>query len=239
VQSHASAAGNRLPSGEVRRTGQALDVVVKHVELPRQLDQRCVLLREPASAQARSYRLLRHRLLTGPDPRVIAVTSAVDGEGKTTCAINLALCIADETFAKVLLLEANPRRPSIARAFGMPTLLESANGGSDAVGTSRRHVFGLPSPRMHVASAFACAVDHGGLDRVLLSVSLQDLREVYDYIIVDTASVLDSADADVACECADGVVVVARARSSRRGTVERAINQLSPAPICGVVLLDV
>ena len=49
---------------------------------------------------------------------------------------------------------------------------------------------------------------------------------------------LESADADVVCECADGVLIAARAAKSRRGSLMRAIGQLRPAPICGVVLLD-
>jgi Mrp family chromosome partitioning ATPase len=162
------------------------------------------------------------------------------GEGKTTCAVNLALCIAEETLASVLLLEANPRRPSVARVFGMGPLPESAREGiGDAAWTSQYRIFAFRGPRLHVASASACAVHTGGLDRLLLDVALRDLRAMYDYIIVDTASVLESADADVACECADGVLVAARARESRRGPLERAIEQIRPANICGLVLLDV
>src|SRR5215471_6287782 len=52
-----------------------------------QLDPRVVLLRDPTSEAARSFRLLRHRLHGMGDPRVIALTSARSGEGKTTCAV--------------------------------------------------------------------------------------------------------------------------------------------------------
>jgi succinoglycan biosynthesis transport protein ExoP len=217
--------------------GRSSQLVVQHVDLTGKLDPRCVVLREPMSPQARSYRLLRHRLLTHFDPRVVAVTSALVGEGKTTCAINLALCIAEETLASVLLLEANPHRPSLAQVFGMATLLEGAREGNGDAPRAPR-VFALRGPRLHVASAHACAVEHARLDRLLFGAALRDLREAYDYIIVDTASVLESADADVACECADGVIVTARARKSRRGSLERAIEQLRPATICGVALLD-
>jgi Mrp family chromosome partitioning ATPase len=164
------------------------------------------------------------------------VTSALKGEGKTTCAINLALCIADETFARVLLLEANRQRPSLARVFGVPTLHD---GGSDLATTSRHRVLGSSGPRLHIASALAYATHCGGLDRALFGGALHELREVYDYIVVDTASVLESADVDVAAECAGGVIVAARAGRSRRGPLERAIAQLSPANVCGVVLLDI
>jgi Mrp family chromosome partitioning ATPase len=50
---------------------------------------------------------------------VIAVTSAGPAEGKTTCAMNLALAIAEEAMTRVLLLEANPLRPSLAQVFAL------------------------------------------------------------------------------------------------------------------------
>jgi succinoglycan biosynthesis transport protein ExoP len=237
--SHPASEPSLPPSAAVTGAGRP-QIVVQHVDLSGKLDPRCVLLREPMSLQARSYRLLRHRLLTHGDPHVVAVTSARVGEGKTTCAINLALCIAEETLASVLLVEANPHRPSLGQVFGIRTLLENAReGGGDATRTLQQRVFALRGPRLHVVSAPAGALQNARLDRVLFRVALRDLREAFDYIIVDTASVLESADADVACECADGVIVAARAKKSRRGSLRKAIEQLRPATISGVVLLDV
>src|SRR5262249_45989884 len=66
-------------------------IALEHADLPESLDARLVMLRDPTSSQARAYRALRHRLLSTPDIRVIAITSARPGDGKTTCAANLAL----------------------------------------------------------------------------------------------------------------------------------------------------
>jgi hypothetical protein len=117
--------------------------------------------------------------------------------------------------------------------------MASLPGFGDGETTPRYPVIALREPRLHVASAAACVAHNGVLDRLLLDVALRDLREAYEYIVVDTASVLESADADVACECADGVLVVARAATSRRGPLQRALAQIHPATICGLVLLDV
>jgi Mrp family chromosome partitioning ATPase len=225
-------------------TGSALarrepSVVLEEAELPSSLDARLVVLSEPSSARARSYQLLQHRLLALSDPRVISVTSAWPGEGKTTCAANLALTLADEAFARVLLIEANVRRPALAQAFGfdpedsfMDRLVRNGDAASPylvaAIRGSRLHVAAL---RLDISKALR-------VDRLLLGLAISQLRCSYDYIVIDSASLFESADADVAGECADGVIVTARAAKSRRNGLRRAVQQLSPANVLGVVLLD-
>src|SRR4051812_33115113 len=67
-------------------------------------DHRLILLRDPDSARAASFRVLRHRLEQRGNPRTIAVTSAEEGEGKTTCAANLAMALGECERARVLLV---------------------------------------------------------------------------------------------------------------------------------------
>jgi Mrp family chromosome partitioning ATPase len=215
-------------------------IELEHVSLPDTLDSRLLILSEPGSERARSYRLLRHRLFSHGDPRIIGVTSAHPGEGKTTCALNLALAIAEDTMTRVLLLEANLRRPSLGRIFNLApseSLIESI---------TRLTVVGPPYPvvsisgtRLHVAVLPETPLEGGGrLDRTLFAVALSDLRDAYDYIVIDAAAVLESGDVDVVGECSSGVIVVARAGRSRKGDMRRAIAQLAPAPVLGSVLID-
>src|SRR5262245_27156568 len=75
------------------------------------------LLHDPMSAAATSYRVLAHRRRRAGDPRIIAVTSARRSEGKTSCAANLAVALAEQGRTMVLLCEANRQRPSLARVF--------------------------------------------------------------------------------------------------------------------------
>jgi Mrp family chromosome partitioning ATPase len=228
-----------VPSLRPGSTDEPAEDVDEHWWAPDDIDDRCVVLREPASPQARGFRLLRHRLLAESDPHIVSVTSAVGGEGKTTCAVNLALCMAEETFASVLLLEANPCRPSLAQVFDLAALRNGPPANtSKAAGAPVPQVYALPGTQLRIATVSACAVRQGRLDRVLLDVAMRELRETYEYVVIDTASVLESADANIACECADGVVVTARAAISRRSTLQRALDQLRPASVCGIVLLD-
>jgi Mrp family chromosome partitioning ATPase len=197
------------------------------------------MLREGASARARSYRLLRHRLLSSGDPRVIAVSSARPKEGKTTCAANLALAIAEDALTSVLLLEANLLRPALGGMLGFEpppgAVAEMARCGRAA---PPYPVAALDGAHIHVAALPGAPVHTARLDRTLFSVALLDLRSAYDYIVVDAASVLESGDTDVVGECSDGVLVVARSAESRKADLRVALRQLQPATVLGIVLLD-
>lgn len=219
--------------------GGAHTEVHELVEIPVDVDPRLVMLYGHATEQARAYRLLRHRLLSLGDPRVIAVSSAKPGEGKTTCAANLGLALADETLARVLLIDANLKRPSLAEAFGF----EPSDSFMERLVTSRDVtppylVAAVRGTRLHVAALPQQRPRPGHVDRLLLTAALHDLRSDYDYIIIDSASVFESADADVVGECADGVLLTARAGSTRKSSIEAAIHQLSPSTVFGTVLLD-
>ncbi len=239
------AAATNLPPAEphekiVRANERSSPIVIlEEVELPRPLDQRLAVLLDPDSPQARSYRLLQHRLIATSDPHVITVTSARQGEGKTTCAANLALTLAGEAFARVLLVEANTLRPDLARAFGFrpaDSFINRLVQERDA--KPPYFVARIRGSRLHIAALQVDSTQDGRLDRLLLSLAISELRNFYQYIVLDAASVFDSADADMAGECADGVIITARARKSRRSELRRAIAQLSPTPVLGVVLLD-
>jgi Mrp family chromosome partitioning ATPase len=213
--------------------------ILDEVDLPLDADPRLVLLTEPDSPRSRSLRLLRHRLLAHADPRVIAVTSAEPGEGKTTAAVNLALCLADETMARVLLIEGNMRRPALGPVFGFEPSESFVGRMIEQRDSSPPYsVAAILGTRLQVAALGASLPVGARLDRMLLAVALQELREAFDYVVIDAASVLESADADVAAECADGVILTARVNKSKKSALRRAVEQLSPARVLGTVLFD-
>jgi Mrp family chromosome partitioning ATPase len=212
---------------------------VEYLPRPPSWNVRLVMLAEPLSDRARGYRSLRHRLLSSGDPRMIAVTSARPEEGKTTCALNLALAIAEDAMMRVLLLEANLCRPSLAAIFGFEphrSFMSDMSRLSD-VGPPYP-VAGISGVRIHFAALPQAPIAEGHIEKTLFSIALANLRRVYDYIVIDAASVLESGDTDVVGECADGVLLAARARVSQKRELRRAIEQLRPAPVLGTVLLD-
>jgi Mrp family chromosome partitioning ATPase len=227
------------PAAEGLVTWQRPNVEVQHETLPEKLDGRLVLLRDPASERANRFRLLRHRLLGRGDPHLIAVTSALSGEGKTTSALNLGLAIAEEASARVLVVEANVHTPVMGQIFGFrPIECFSEQVGRGDGPLRPWIVVGLDAVRLHVAAVDAASPMKRRLDRLQLGAALRDLRSVYDYVIVDTPAALEIADTSMVADCVDGVIIVARGRHTRRRHVRRVLEQLSPAPIVGLVLLD-
>ena len=210
------------------------DVVLYRVDLPDVLDQRLVLLREPTSARARAFRLLRHRLLSKGDPRVGLVTSAQAGEGKTTCAINLALAIAEETPHTALYLDVNLRRPALRDLFA----LDEVQGMLQGLDLRRYPVGALRQSRLRICAAVGDRAPDARLDRGIWPRAIADIREAYDYVIIDGPAVLDTADANVLAASADAVLFAARSDTSERTSLRQAIDQLAPAPVVGMVLLD-
>ena len=223
----------------VERSAPDTRVSVECIELGNQLDPRLTLLSNPDSPQAKAFRLLRHKLGKHADPRLIAVTSAERGEGKTTCAVNLALAIAEETLTRVLLFEANVRQPALARLFGfeprecLSTQMARLHGP-----TRGYHIAAVAGTRLCIAAMSPDLAPGTRLDRFLVSVALSELRSEYDYIIVDTSPALESADATSVTGCVDGVILVARANKSRKRNVRAAIDQIGQAPLLGIALLD-
>jgi Mrp family chromosome partitioning ATPase len=209
---------------------------------PEDPDARLILVREPDSSRAASFRVLRHRLQERGDPRVIAVTSPGRKEGKTTCAVNLALALGECGRARVLLIEANLRNPALAPLFGfMPPECFTAQ--------MQRHkekpldawsVVEVFSPYLHVLAVKP--VDGGGkplLDGPAFSIAMEMLAQAgYDYIVVDTPPVLGAADVNLIEDSCDGVLFTAWARTTSSRAMRSAIEQLAPAKLLGVTLLD-
>lgn len=203
------------------------------------VDPRLSVLLEPRSARARSFRLLQHRLFAQHDPRIVTVSSACPGEGKTTSAANLALAMSEATFSRVLLLDLNLTRPGVSDLFRFDpadNLLTKLLRSEDV--TAPYSVASLSGSRLQLAALQPEIAAGKSLDRSLSGSLLHALRNVYDYIVIDAAAVQDGADANVACECADAVVLSTRAGQSSKVKLRHAIEQLGHANIVGAVLLD-
>ena len=205
-------------------------------------DPRLILLREPDSARAASFRVLRHRLQQKGDPRIIAVTSAEAGEGKSTCAANLAMALGECERARVLLVEANLRTPSLAALFGFlpPTCFALQMTQHKDKPLEPWSVVEAFFPSLHVV-----AVKPGQESRPLLDgpafLHAMDMlgNAGYDYLVVDTPPVLGSADVNLVEEVCDGILFTAWSQKTSGRALCRAVEQLAGKKILGITLLDV
>ncbi len=183
---------------------------------------------DPHSIRSEAFRQLRTNLQfvnVDEAPRIIAVTSAVPGEGKSTTAMNLAASLA-EAGHRVCLVEADLRRPTVARTLGLvadvgfTTVLIGAVRLEDALQNAGRNLAVLtsgqipPNPSELLISGQARAL-------------IREIAGQVDYTIIDTAPLLPVADGAEVAAMADATLVVHRAGKTTREQVARSIEALA------------
>ena len=197
-----------------------------------------------SSAFMEAHRVLRANLQFASVERhlrTVVVTSAREGEGKTTTATNLALTSAGVGMS-VLVVEADLRRPALQSEL-MPAVTEPLRPGftnymvetsaiEDSIhDTGRPGVSILPSgPLPPSPSAL--------LESRRARSAVEVLRDQADLVIFDTPPLNVGADASILAERVDGVILVVDLLSSTEHTVRRALQQLEAAraPLLGIVI---
>jgi capsular exopolysaccharide synthesis family protein len=178
------------------------------------------------------------RLSMLPDGmRSVVVTSACAGDGKTLVASNLAVALALSEH-RVLLIDADLRRPSLHTAFNVtsePGLTNFLTGEGTTTNLIRR----TRIPQLHILTAGPLPPNPSELlDSHRFRKFLTQLGKFYDWVILDSPPVMPVTDAIVLAEVATGVIFVTAAEETPIPASRNAINQLrrAPAPVLGVVL---
>jgi Mrp family chromosome partitioning ATPase len=171
---------------------------------------------------------------------VLAVTSAHPGEGKTVFALNLALTLRESARGRVLVVEANLRSPIMGKMLGFETpecfIAQLARHADDA---RAPWVVAEPLPKLHVMAIDPQTQHERLLDPVAFSIGMERLKQAgYEYIIVDSPPVIGSVDCNVISDAVDGIILTALPMTSKRKEMRKAVEQLEPAPILGVVVLE-
>ena len=180
--------------------------------------------------------------------KTFLITSPEARDGKTTVAANLAVAYA-QAGSRVLVVSCDLRRPAIHEAFGvdgqpgLADLLERSNGEADAASVPDLATYLEPCSVVRVAVIpSGVASEHPGdlLGSAKMQRFLERLKKITDVIILDCAPLVVASDVVPLLPQADGVIVVARARKTRRELARStaALLQRMGAPTAGVVLND-
>lgn len=180
------------------------------------------------SGIAEAFRMLRTNLqflAVDNPPRVIVVTSSMPSEGKSTTATNIALALA-EAEHNVLLVDGDLRRPVLAKYLdlvgpvGFSTVLSGTAPLSEALQKTR-------FPGLTVLTSGATPPNPSELLGSLAAKELlSELREQFDYVIVDSSPLLAVTDAAILANIADGVLLMARFGQVKRDQLARAVGNL-------------
>lgn len=190
-----------------------------------------VPFREGHSPAAESFRRLRTNLqflnVDNP-PRVFVLTSSVATEGKSETAINVSLALA-ESGNRVLLIEADLRRPLVVSYMSMPdkvgltNILSGQAEFADVVQETRYDSVDLlacgplpPNPSELVSSDMARNL-------------IEELRRKYDYVIIDSPPLLPVTDGALLARITDGALLVVRSHRTTEDQVAQAVDNLTKA----------
>lgn len=221
-------------------------------DLARDVDLCHVVRQAPYSILSESYRQLRTNLkLSGSADslKTLLVTSGSAGDGKTSVAVNLAAAFVAED-KRVLLIDANFRRPNLHTLFpkpaaedeaieelnlGLSTLLAGHCGPDDVI----RHsgVEGLDVIDAGPVPANPAEL----LDAAPMRDLIEQRGQNYDYVVIDGPPVLLVSDAKVLAKLVDATLLVFNAAATRRGAAQRTIRELRDvtAAIVGCALFAV
>ena len=233
----------------LERTTLYREFGISPVEFDARLPVDCRVLREHrvispdgTDVACSAYRMLRTQVLQRTRTHgltTVGVVSAVNGEGKTLTAVNLALSLAAEPNQTIFLVDLDLRRPAIAEILSLraPYGLETWFGGDDPTkevcyaleGLERLYVLPTLAPVRNSSETLAGL----GTRRLLNELKGRDSGRL---LIVDLPPVLLSDDALMVAPLLDAVVLVVHERRTRREDVARVIELLGNTRIVGTVL---
>ncbi|MGL4772667.1 MAG: CpsD/CapB family tyrosine-protein kinase [Clostridium sp.] len=198
-----------------------------------------IVEQKPKSMIAEAYRTLRTNIQYSSfdnEIKTIAVTSTDPGEGKSTVVGNLAFAISQGE-KRVLIIDCDLRKPSLHKRFRISNLI----GLSDILIGSEELDNGIykHSEHLHIITSGKVPPNPSEmLGSKSMTNLLEELKNIYDYIILDTAPVRLVADAQILSTKVDGTILVVKAGASKKDEVMESKKLLEKvnSRILGTVL---
>jgi len=201
-------------------------------------NERLVVAEKASPLLVEQFRGLAAALLAdrGEQPlRSLIVTSATPGDGKSHVAVNLALTLSESYRRRVLLVDADLRRPSLHKVFGVP----NSRGLSEALRTKS-----LETARaVRLTNTFTLLPagrpdpNHlGDLSSGRMKAIVADAASMFEWVIIDSPPVGVLADARVVADTVDGALLVVRAGVTRFPDLKAAADTIGHERILGLIL---
>ena len=206
------------------------------------LDDHLYMHHMPYSYTAEQIRKLRTFIFHMPDsttPRVIMITSALPGEGKSIIASNLAISIAKGDDQYVLLVECDLRKPSLHELFKYPPskgvseiIQGKADIGDCLIKTPIEKLTILPAAQEAPANPSEL------LESKKMSSLIEELKDRYTdrFLIIDTSPIQATVDPKILADQVDAIVMVTRYRYTKEAEFKMAMETLPKDKVIGTVL---
>jgi capsular exopolysaccharide synthesis family protein len=205
--------------------------------MPKRLQRQMLLFAESVDGLRTALALADHIGSSGAH-KILAVSSAASGEGKTCVATSLAMSIAGASKAPTLVVDADMRSPDVAAVLNVPAqpgladVLTGKCALSEAIHQVRNsNAFVLPAGRVKSSP-------HQILQPLVLKKLMETLRHKFETVIIDTPPVLSASESLVCARAADGVLFCSLQEVSRTKQIRVALERLenAQANVLGAVL---
>ena len=208
------------------------------------IDPRIITYHDPKSSIAENYRVIFTHLkpsLEKSDIKTIAVMSASNQEGKSITAVNLSVVMARDFEKRVLLIDTNLRNSTIDELLNV----ETKEGLSDILSKNLNYNNALASTKIENLKVITAGANTVNPAELLSSQKmiqfLEEARQRFDCLIVDTSAIIPYADSKIIASMADGIILTVRSRKTRREVIDRVQSILDKLDvrILGFILTDI
>jgi capsular exopolysaccharide synthesis family protein len=184
------------------------------------------------------YRMIRTRILHHPSsPKMIAISSAMPGDGKTTTATNLSAAFALKMHAATILVDSDIRCSAVHRQLGIPEGPGLADVLQGRCALQEAIVRIKELPNLHILTAGTTEANPAELlDSPSWKTVCEELKARFDYVLFDCVPVRVVADFELVQEACEALVLVVRADHTAKLQYKRAIENIAKEKLIGIVM---
>lgn len=202
-------------------------------------EQRLVTLTEPEGTGAEMFRVLATRLAHMQRRRrlqKLLITSSVVDEGKSVISANLGLALSRRPNERVLLIEADLRRPTVSTLFSSTPLPGICEWSQNKITLEDSLYQVRDLPLWFLAAGHPMEDPLPLLESDRFAKMLETVSSSFDWVLIDATPMLPMADATSVSRLCDGVIVVVREGFTRRKVLNKAIASIEKSKLLGTVL---